>query len=157
MQLMLHVRIDPLDQMENLGQFFVDQRIDKPWGNTLREKLHEPCACGIQIGDRQLEPQGDLSSFWTNPNFIIAYTLVFLSVSLKAGGKSQTPNLDFEKSIIHFDKFQKIGNKMIEEPRHGTSTTSTSTTSRFTLQWQVLTFVSGPASAIESPLPKSKR
>ena len=24
--------------------------IDKPWGNTLREKLHEPCACGIQIG-----------------------------------------------------------------------------------------------------------
>ena len=28
----------------------VDSRIDKPWGNTLREKLHEPCACGIQIG-----------------------------------------------------------------------------------------------------------
>ena len=24
--------------------------IDEPWGNTLREKLHEPCACGIQIG-----------------------------------------------------------------------------------------------------------
>ena len=24
--------------------------IDKPWGNTVREKLHEPCACGIQIG-----------------------------------------------------------------------------------------------------------
>ena len=24
--------------------------IDKPWGNTLREKLHEPCSCGIQIG-----------------------------------------------------------------------------------------------------------
>ena len=24
--------------------------IDKPWGNALREKLHEPCACGIQIG-----------------------------------------------------------------------------------------------------------
>ena len=24
--------------------------IDKPWGNTLREKLHDPCACGIQIG-----------------------------------------------------------------------------------------------------------
>ena len=22
----------------------------KPWGNTLREKLHEPCPCGIQIG-----------------------------------------------------------------------------------------------------------
>ena len=28
--------------MENLGQFFVDPRIDKPWGNTLREKLHDP-------------------------------------------------------------------------------------------------------------------
>ena len=31
--------------------------IDKPWGNTLREKLHEPCTCGIQIGgtkERQL-------------------------------------------------------------------------------------------------------
>ena len=40
-QFMLHVRIDPLDQMENLGQFFVDPRIDKPWGNTLREKLHD--------------------------------------------------------------------------------------------------------------------
>ena len=25
-------------------------RIDKPWGSTLRENLHEPCACGIQIG-----------------------------------------------------------------------------------------------------------
>ena len=24
--------------------------IDKLWGNTLREKLHDPCACGIQIG-----------------------------------------------------------------------------------------------------------
>ena len=24
--------------------------IDKPWGNTLREKLHDPCAWGIQIG-----------------------------------------------------------------------------------------------------------
>ena len=24
--------------------------IDKPWGNNLREKLHDPCACGIQIG-----------------------------------------------------------------------------------------------------------
>ena len=23
--------------------------IDKLWGNTLREKLHDPCACGIQI------------------------------------------------------------------------------------------------------------
>ena len=36
--------------MENLRWFFVDPRIDKPWGNTLREKLYEPCACGIQIG-----------------------------------------------------------------------------------------------------------
>ena len=24
--------------------------IEKPWGNTLREKLHDLCACGIQIG-----------------------------------------------------------------------------------------------------------
>ena len=24
--------------------------IDKPLANTLREKLHDPCACGIQIG-----------------------------------------------------------------------------------------------------------
>ena len=23
---------------------------DKPWMNTLREKLYDPCACGIQIG-----------------------------------------------------------------------------------------------------------
>ena len=36
--------------MENLRKFFVDPRIDKPWGNTPREKLHKPCACGIQIG-----------------------------------------------------------------------------------------------------------
>ena len=59
MESMLHVRIDPLDQMENLRQFFVDPRIDKPWGNTLREKLHEPCTCGIQIGganERQQAP-----------------------------------------------------------------------------------------------------
>ena len=24
--------------------------IDKPWGNTIRKKLHEPCSCSIQIG-----------------------------------------------------------------------------------------------------------
>ena len=36
--------------MENPSKFIVDPQIDKPWGNTLREKLHEPCACGIQIG-----------------------------------------------------------------------------------------------------------
>src|SRR6185437_436757 len=33
--------------------------IDKPWGNTLRENLHEPCACGIQIGAlRSVNSQG---------------------------------------------------------------------------------------------------
>src|SRR6185437_9404453 len=29
--------------------------IDKLWGNTLREKLHEPCACGIQIGKKRCD------------------------------------------------------------------------------------------------------
>ena len=38
MQSMLHVRIDPLDQMENLRQFFVDPRIDKPWGEYSKGK-----------------------------------------------------------------------------------------------------------------------
>ena len=28
--------------MENPSKFIVDPRIDKPWGNTLREKLHNP-------------------------------------------------------------------------------------------------------------------
>ena len=50
MQLMLHVRIDPLDYMENPSKFIVDPRIDKPWGNTQGKSYHEPCACGIQIG-----------------------------------------------------------------------------------------------------------
>ena len=50
----MHVRIDPLDQMENLGQFFVDPRIDKPWGNTLREKLHDPvCLRYINWGAKE--------------------------------------------------------------------------------------------------------
>ena len=47
--------------MENLRQFFVDPRIDKPWRNTLREKLRDPCACGIQIGGVSERQQAFLS------------------------------------------------------------------------------------------------
>ena len=33
--------IDTLEAMGIPSKFIVDLRIDKPWGNTLREKLHE--------------------------------------------------------------------------------------------------------------------
>ena len=57
--------------MENPSKFIVDPRIDKPWGNTLREKLHDPvhlryinwgakerqqAFSSAVAGDRQLEP-----------------------------------------------------------------------------------------------------
>ena len=98
---MLHVRID---QMENLRYFFVDPRIDKPWGSTLREKLpRSVCLWYINWGAKErkqafLAPLPGIRN--SNPRviylvffgltliFIIAYTLVFLFVSLKAGGKS---------------------------------------------------------------------
>ena len=89
--------------MENLREFFVDPRIDKPWGNTLREKLHDPVRLRyINWGAKERQqaflaplpgignsnPRAIYLVFGLTLNFIIAYTLVFLFVSLKAGGKS---------------------------------------------------------------------
>src|SRR6185437_4722961 len=55
--------------------------IDKPWGNTLREKLHEPCACGIQIGGAKERQQAFLAPLPGNHRFKIQsylYSLIFL-------------------------------------------------------------------------------
>ena len=38
--------------------------IDKPWGNTVREKLHEPCACSIQIGGAKEHQQQHLKELF---------------------------------------------------------------------------------------------
>ena len=90
--------------MENPSKFIVDPRIDKPWGNTLSKKLHDPVRLRyINWGAKErqqafLVPLPGIGN--SNPRaiylvffgltliFIIAYTLVFLFVSLKAGGKS---------------------------------------------------------------------
>jgi hypothetical protein len=40
------------------------------------------------LGIGNTNPRAIYLSFQTNPNFFMAYTLVFLFVSLKAGGKS---------------------------------------------------------------------
>ena len=89
--------------MVNPSRFTSDPRIDKPWGNTLREKLHDPVHLRyINWGAKErqqafLAPLPGIGN--TNPRaiylvfgltliFIIAYTLVFLFVSLKAGEKS---------------------------------------------------------------------
>ena len=45
--------------------------IDKPWGNTLREKLHAPCACGIQIGGAKERQQAFLAPLPGNHRFKI--------------------------------------------------------------------------------------
>ena len=49
-------------------------RIDKPWGNTLREKLHEPCACGIQIGGAKERQQHHEPRDTSNPHDVINYS-----------------------------------------------------------------------------------
>ena len=87
-------------------------------GNTLREKLHEPCACGIQIGGAKERQQAFLAplsgigntnprdiylSFWTNPNFIIAYILCFLFESMNAGKTLDTKRLR-NSQRPYFDK-----------------------------------------------------
>src|SRR6185437_5784335 len=52
--------------------------IDKPWGNTLREKLHEPCACGIQIGALRSVNSTYLYKHGRGINFIQPYLVLSL-------------------------------------------------------------------------------
>ena len=56
-------------------------------------KERQQAFSGAVAGDRQHEPYGDLSSLWTNPNFIIAYILCFLFVSMNAGKTLDTKRL----------------------------------------------------------------
>ena len=89
--------------MVNPSWFASDPHIDKLWGSTLREKLpRSVCLRYVNWGSKECQqaflaplpgignsnPKAIYLVFWTNSNFIIAYTLVLLFVSLKVGGKS---------------------------------------------------------------------
>ena len=86
--------------MVNSSRFAFDPRIDKPWGSTLREKLPRSVRLRyVNWGSKECQqaflaplpgignsnPREIYLSFWTNPNFIIAYILCFLFVSMNAG------------------------------------------------------------------------
>ena len=99
--------------------------IDKPWGNTLREKLHEPCACGIQIGGAK-EHQHKPSSFATYYLIELCQIVVTLSeihfifpwsrsctcfdhMLCFYTGSKQTPIHPQNKySMLHYDSSLKI-------------------------------------------------
>jgi hypothetical protein len=63
---------------------------------------------GAVAGDRQLEPYGDLSISLTNPNFIIAYMLAFLFLSLKVGEKLDTRRSRSSHPLRQDDGYIKI-------------------------------------------------
>ena len=96
-------RIGSIDYMVNPSQIASDPRIDKPWGDTLREKLPQSVCLRYvnwRFKKRQqaflaplpgignMNPRAIYLVFGLTLIFIIAYTLIFLFVSLKACGKS---------------------------------------------------------------------
>ena len=77
--------------------------IDKPWGNILREKLHDPVRLRyINWGAKERQqaflaplagignsnPRAIYLVFWTNPNFYYCIYPYFLVCVLESGGKS---------------------------------------------------------------------
>ena len=51
--------------------------IDKPWGNTLREKLHDPGACSIQIvALRSVNSNGYVSASDVEDDLVLATNIV---------------------------------------------------------------------------------
>ena len=104
-------RLDPFHTSTTIKSFHASRLvfislvpwIDKPWGYSKGRATHDPCACGIRIGAlrsvnrffwRRCRGSAtrtlgrSIYLFGLTLIFIIAYTLVFLFVSLKAGGKS---------------------------------------------------------------------
>ena len=104
--------------MVNPSRFASDPRIDKPWGSTLREKLprsvrlryvnwrfkkRQQAFLAPLPGIGNSNPREIYLSFWTNPNFIIAYILCFLFVSMNAGETLDTKRLRSSQRL-YFDK-----------------------------------------------------
>ena len=124
--------------MENPSKFIVDPRIDKPWGNTLREKLHEPCACGIQIGgvsERQQaflaplpgignsNPRAIYLIFWANPKFYYCIYPCFLVRVLESRWKKLDTKLGLREVHNPLQQTSTIDDKTIEEFSTSTSKT----------------------------------
>ena len=129
--------------MVNSSQFASDPRIDKPWGDTLRKKL--PWSVRLRCvnwGSKECQqaflaplpgignsnPRAIYLVFWTNPNFYY-YCIYpcFLACVLESRWKKLDTKLGLREVHNPLQQISTIGNKMIEEPRHGTSTMSTST------------------------------
>src|SRR6185436_1108337 len=129
--------------MEIPSKFMVDPRIDKHWGSTLREKLPRSVRLRyINWGAKErqqafLAPLPGIGKsnpraiylvfFWTNPNFYYCIYPCFLVCVLESRWKKLDTKLGLREVHNPLRQISTIGNKMIEEPRHGTSTTSTST------------------------------
>ena len=104
--------------MVNPSRFASDPQIDKPWGSTLREKLprsvrlryvnwgskeRQQAFLAPLLGIGNTNPREIYLSFWTKPNFIIAYILCFLFVSMNAGKTLDTKRLRSSQRP-YFDK-----------------------------------------------------
>src|SRR6185436_708447 len=128
--------------MENPSKFIVDPWIDKPWGNTLREKL--PRSVRLRYTNRgakerqqaflaplpgigNTNPRVIYLVFWTNPNFYYSIYPCFLVCVFVRRWKKLDTKFGLREVHNRLRQISTIGNKMIEELRHGTSTTSTST------------------------------
>ena len=124
--------------MVNPSRFASDPQIDKPWGSTLREKLPRSVRLRYvnwRFKKRQqafLAPLPGIGN--SNPRaiylvffgltliFIVAYTLVFLVCVLESMWKKLDTKLGLREVHSPLQQISTIGNKMIEEPRLGTST-----------------------------------
>ena len=104
--------------MENPRSFIADPWIDKPWmeyskGKATRTvrlrytnrgaKERQQAFLAPLPGIGNTNPRAIYLVFWTNPNFIIAYILCFLFVSMNAGKILDTKRLRSSQRP-HFDK-----------------------------------------------------
>src|SRR6185369_13676617 len=128
--------------MVNPCRFASDPRIDKPWGSTLREKLtrsvrlryvnwcskeHQQAFLSPLPGIGNTNPRAIYLVFWTHPNFYYCIYPCFLVCVLESRWKKLDTKFGLQEVHNPLRQISTIGNKKIEESRHGTSTTSTST------------------------------
>src|SRR6185369_1697973 len=128
--------------MVNSSRFDSNPRIDKRWGSNLREKLpRSVCLRYINWSSKEcqqafLAPLPGIGNsnpwviylvFWTNSNFYYCIYPCFLVCVLESTWKKLDTKLGLREVHNPLRQISTISNKMIEEPRHGTSTMSTST------------------------------
>ena len=124
--------------MENPSKFIVDPRIDKPWGNTLREKLPRTVRLRYVIEGSKERQQAFLAPlpgidnsnpraiyliFWANPKFYYCIYPCFLVRVLESRWKKLDTKLGLREVHNPLQQTSTIDDKTIEEFSTSTSKT----------------------------------